>query len=167
MKRFSVYSRNRLAPQDRYRGEQLSSLKQRLAGNQLARRIGASSTAPRRVILSGAGAADREGVARRAAGVLGRPFIAMSRYIGETEKNLLRILRTSGSLEAFLFFDEADALFGKRTEVNDSHDRYANQETSYLLQRVESYAGVVILSTNLRSNIGTRWLRSAILHHLD
>ena len=167
MKGFSAYSRQRVAPVERYQGGLLSSLDQLLLGNRLARRIGGSSPAPRRVVLSGAGAADRRGVARRAAVALGRPWVAMSRYIGETEKNLLRMLRTNGSLAAFLFFDEADALFGKRSEVKDSHDRYANQEVSYLLQRLESYEGVVVLSTNLRSNISSRWLRTAILLHLD
>lgn len=72
----------------------------------------------------------------------------VSKYIGETEKNLDRLLRSAESVDAVLFFDEADPLFGKRTEVKDSHDRYANIEVSYLLQRLETYSGLAILATN-------------------
>ncbi len=75
----------------------------------------------------------------------------VSKYIGETEKNLQRIFDNVELSNAVLLFDEADALFGKRTEVKDSHDRYANLEISYLLQRVENYPGLVILATNARS----------------
>ena len=78
----------------------------------------------------------------------------VSKYIGETEKNLARIFDEADSGNAILFFDEADALFGKRTEVTDAHDRYANIEISYLLQRMEEYEGVVILATNLRAEHG-------------
>jgi SpoVK/Ycf46/Vps4 family AAA+-type ATPase len=77
----------------------------------------------------------------------------VSKYIGETEKNLERIFSEAASSNAILFFDEADALFGKRSEVRDSHDRYANIEISYLLQRMEAYDGVTILATNLRANL--------------
>jgi SpoVK/Ycf46/Vps4 family AAA+-type ATPase len=76
-----------------------------------------------------------------------------SKYIGETEKNLRRILDTASSANHILFFDEADALFGKRTGVKDAHDRYANQETSYLLQKIENFRGIVILSAQSRLNI--------------
>jgi SpoVK/Ycf46/Vps4 family AAA+-type ATPase len=72
----------------------------------------------------------------------------VSKYIGETEKNFDRLLRSAESVDAVLFFDEADPLFGKRTEVKDSHDRYANIEVSYLLQRLETYSGLAILATN-------------------
>ncbi len=72
----------------------------------------------------------------------------VSKYIGETEKNLRRIFDAAEESGAVLFFDEADALFGKRSEVRDSHDRYANLEVSYLLQRMDSYRGVAILTTN-------------------
>jgi SpoVK/Ycf46/Vps4 family AAA+-type ATPase len=75
----------------------------------------------------------------------------VSKYIGETEKNLRRVFESAELSDAVLLFDEADALFGKRTEVKDSHDRYANVEISYLLQRVEAYEGVVILATNTAS----------------
>src|SRR5216683_2943655 len=75
----------------------------------------------------------------------------VSKYIGETEKNLDRIFTAAESANAILFFDEADALFGKRSEVKDSHDRYANIEISYLLQRMEAYRGLAILTTNLKN----------------
>lgn len=83
----------------------------------------------------------------------------VSKYIGETEKNLERIFREAMSSNAILFFDEADALFGKRSEVRDSHDRYANIEVSYLLQRMEAYDGVTILATNLRANLDDAFTR--------
>jgi ATP-dependent 26S proteasome regulatory subunit len=83
----------------------------------------------------------------------------VSKYIGETEKNLERIFAEAESSNAILFFDEADALFGKRSEVRDSHDRYANIEISYLLQRMEVYDGVTILATNLRANLDEAFTR--------
>ncbi len=83
----------------------------------------------------------------------------VSKYIGETEKNLARIFAEAETSNAILFFDEADALFGKRSEIRDSHDRYANIEISYLLQRMEEYEGVVILSTNLRKNMDDAFVR--------
>jgi SpoVK/Ycf46/Vps4 family AAA+-type ATPase len=83
----------------------------------------------------------------------------VSKYIGETEKNLRRIFIEARSGNAILFFDEADALFGKRTEVSDAHDRYANIETSYLLQQMEQYDGVVLLATNLRQNLDEAFTR--------
>jgi len=83
----------------------------------------------------------------------------ISKYIGETEKNLERIFSEAENSNAILFFDEADALFGKRSEVRDSHDRYANIEISYLLQRMEAYNGVTILATNLRANLDDAFTR--------
>ncbi len=83
----------------------------------------------------------------------------VSKYIGETEKNLNRVFTEAQTSNAILFFDEADAIFGKRSEVKDSHDRYANIEISYLLQRMESYDGVVILATNLRANLDEAFTR--------
>src|SRR5204863_9938553 len=77
----------------------------------------------------------------------------INKYIGETEKNLRRVFDAAEGGGAILLFDEADALFGKRSEVKDSHDRYANIEVSYLLQRMEQYRGLAILTTNLRSAI--------------
>lgn len=85
--------------------------------------------------------------------------LIISKYIGETEKNLTRIFDRAENKKWILFFDEADALFGKRTQVKDSHDRYANQEVSYLLQRLEDFNGLVILATNLRSNIDDAFSR--------
>lgn len=83
----------------------------------------------------------------------------VSKYIGETEKNLAKLFDRASRKDWILFFDEADALFGKRTNVNDSHDRYANQEVSYLLQRIEYHDGLVILATNLKNNIDSAFLR--------
>ncbi len=82
-----------------------------------------------------------------------------SKYIGETEKNLRRVFDAAEQGGVILLFDEADALFGKRTEVRESHDRYANQEVSYLLQRVETFRGLAILTSNLRSNIDAAFMR--------
>jgi hypothetical protein len=89
----------------------------------------------------------------------------VSKYIGETEKNLRRLFDAAEDGGAILFFDEADALFGKRSEVKDSHDRYANIEINYLLQRMEAYRGLAILATNMKSALDpafTRRLRFAI-----
>jgi hypothetical protein len=83
----------------------------------------------------------------------------VSKYIGETEKNLARIFAEAETSNAILFFDEADALFGRRSEVRDSHDRYANIEISYLLQRMEEHQGIVILATNLRKNMDDAFVR--------
>jgi hypothetical protein len=83
----------------------------------------------------------------------------VSKYIGETEKNLRAVFDAADKGGAVLLFDEADALFGKRTEVRDSHDRYANIEVSYLLQRMESYRGLAVLTTNLRSAMDQAFLR--------
>jgi SpoVK/Ycf46/Vps4 family AAA+-type ATPase len=83
----------------------------------------------------------------------------VSKYIGETEKNLEKIFQEAESSNAILFFDEADSLFGKRSEVRDSHDRYANIEISYLLQRMEAYDGVTILATNLGANLDEAFTR--------
>lgn len=83
----------------------------------------------------------------------------VSKYIGETEKNLDLVFASANGKGWILFFDEADALFGKRTDVKDSHDRYANQEVSYLLQRMEDYNGLVILATNMKSNIDDAFTR--------
>jgi hypothetical protein len=83
----------------------------------------------------------------------------VSKYIGETEKNLERIFTEAASSNAIIFFDEADAIFGKRSEVKDAHDRYANIEVSYLLQRMEQYDGVTILATNLRANLDEAFTR--------
>jgi hypothetical protein len=83
----------------------------------------------------------------------------VSKYIGETEKNLERLFEAATDSSAVLFFDEADALFGKRTQVHDAHDRYANVETAYLLQRMETYDGIAVLATNLRQNLDDAFTR--------
>jgi SpoVK/Ycf46/Vps4 family AAA+-type ATPase len=83
----------------------------------------------------------------------------VSKYIGETEKNLDRIFSAAQNANAILFFDEADALFGKRSEVKDSHDRYANIEISYLLQKMEEYEGLAILATNMRQHLDEAFIR--------
>lgn len=83
----------------------------------------------------------------------------MSKWIGETEKNLAAVFDSAERAQAVLFFDEADALFGRRTEVSDSHDRYANLETAYLLQRLERFDGLAVLATNLRQNIDPAFSR--------
>jgi SpoVK/Ycf46/Vps4 family AAA+-type ATPase len=83
----------------------------------------------------------------------------VSKYIGETEKNLNRIFTEAEHSNAILFFDEADALFGKRSEVKDAHDRYSNIEIAYLLQKMEEYDGITILATNLRQNIDEAFTR--------
>lgn len=85
--------------------------------------------------------------------------MVISKYIGETEKNLSRLFDKASNKDWILFFDEADALFGKRTGVRDAHDKYANQEVSYLLQRIEMHAGLVILASNMKSNIDTSFTR--------
>jgi len=83
----------------------------------------------------------------------------VSKYIGETEKALAQVFREAQGTSAILFFDEADALFGKRSEVKDAHDRYANIEVAYLLQALENYDGLAILATNFRHNMDEAFVR--------
>jgi SpoVK/Ycf46/Vps4 family AAA+-type ATPase len=83
----------------------------------------------------------------------------VSKYIGETEKNLKKVFDAAEQSGAILLFDEADSVFGKRTEVKDSHDRYANIEVNYLLQRMEDYRGLAILATNRKSALDSAFLR--------
>lgn len=85
--------------------------------------------------------------------------MVVSKYIGETEKNLGKLFDKAENKDWILFFDEADAIFGKRTNVRDAHDKYANQEVSYLLQRIEAHPGLVILASNFKSNIDTAFSR--------
>ena len=104
-------------------------------------------------VLQGGSDKDRAYAAETIAASLGRPLYrvdlgqVVSKYIGETEKNLHRVFADAERSGAVLYLDEADALFGKRSEVKDSHDRYANNETNYMLQAIEQHAGVVIIST--------------------
>jgi len=99
------------------------------------------------------------------AGVLGLDLYSINlatvvdKYVGETEKNLERIFSEADGINGVLLFDEADAIFGKRSEVRDAHDRYANIETAYLLQRMESFDGLALLSTNLRANLDDAFAR--------
>lgn len=90
----------------------------------------------------------------------------VSKYIGETEKNLESVFNRAENLDCILFFDEADALFGKRTNISDAHDRYANQGVSYLLQRIEDFPGLVILASNYKSNLDEAFMRrfQAVVH---
>ena len=85
--------------------------------------------------------------------------LVVSKYIGETEKNLARVFDRAQQRDWILFFDEADALFGKRSETKDAHDRYANQEVAYLLQRIEGFDGIAILASNLRDNLDDAFTR--------
>ncbi|WP_406845335.1 ATP-binding protein [Flavobacterium soyae] len=85
--------------------------------------------------------------------------MVISKYIGETEKNLSSLFDKATDKDWILFFDEADAVFGKRTNVRDAHDKYANQEVSYLLQRIENHPGLVILASNFKTNIDTAFTR--------
>jgi ATPase family associated with various cellular activities (AAA) len=117
------------------------------------------------VMFSGASGVGKTMAAEVMAGELGLDLYKIdlscivSKYIGETEKNLARLFAEAEESNVILFFDEADALFGKRSEVQDAHDRHANVETSYLLQRMEEYEGVSILATNLRRNMDDAFLR--------
>ena len=83
----------------------------------------------------------------------------VSKYIGETEKNLASVFEKAENKNWILFFDEADALFGKRADVRDAHDRYANLEVAYLLKRMEEYNGMVILATRIKNNIDDAFIR--------
>jgi len=111
------------------------------------------------LLFSGASGTGKTLAAHWIATSLGRDVLrvdlsqVVSKYIGETEKNLTAAFERAQRSDAILLFDEADALFGKRSSVHDSHDRYANQETNYLLQRIEAYGGLVILATNRKENI--------------
>jgi SpoVK/Ycf46/Vps4 family AAA+-type ATPase len=88
----------------------------------------------------------------------------VSKYIGETERNLDRVFGAAASVQGLLFFDEADALFGRRSEVKDAHDRYANIEIGYLLQKLEEFDGIAILATNLHGNLDTAFIRRLQFH---
>ena len=117
------------------------------------------------VLLTGPSGTGKTLAAEGLAGTIGRDLMrvdlgqVVSRFIGETEKNLSRVFAMAAASNAVLFFDEADALFGKRSEVKDSHDRYANVEVGYLLQKIESHRGLVILASNARQNIDPAFLR--------
>jgi SpoVK/Ycf46/Vps4 family AAA+-type ATPase len=115
--------------------------------------------------MSGPSGTGKTTAAEIAAGELGLDLFVVdvsavvSKYIGETEKNLEQVFDAASAGNHLLLFDEADALFGKRTEVSDARDRYANIEVSYLLQRLETFDGLLVLTTNLRGNIDEAFLR--------
>jgi len=117
------------------------------------------------ILFSGSSGTGKTMAAEILAGELGLDLYkidlsaVVSKYIGETEKNLSRIFQEAQHSNAVLFFDEADALFGKRSEVKDAHDRYANIEIAYLLQKMDEYDGIVILATNLRNNMDEAFVR--------
>jgi len=117
------------------------------------------------VVFAGASGTGKTLAAEVLASELGRPLYRIdlsrvaSKYIGETEKNLQLLFDKAEADDAILLFDEADALFGKRSEVKDSHDRYANIEFGYLLKRMESHGGIVIVETNRRSAVDAALLR--------
>ena len=117
-----------------------------------------------RILFSGKDRSRRLAAAQALAHNLGKDLYqvdlnaVISEYIGETEKNLGRVFNAAKNSHAVLFFDEADALFGKRTDVKDSHDRYANIEINYLLRRSEKYAGLTILAAGNRTGIDKRLL---------
>jgi len=92
--------------------------------------------------------------------------VLVSKYIGETEKHLANLFNKAEKKDWILFFDEADSVFGKRTNVRDAHDKYANQGVSYLLQKIEAYPGMVILASNYKDNIDTAFMRrfQSIIH---
>lgn len=117
------------------------------------------------VLLTGPSGTDRTHAAEALAGAIGRDLMSVdlgrlvSRFVGETERNLDRLFATAEASGAVLFFDEADALFGKRSDVKDSHDRYANVEVSYLLQKIEGHRGLVILASSVRQKIDPAFIR--------
>lgn len=127
--------------------------------SQRARDTSGQRGNPTLVLFTGTGATDQMDAAEALAKDLQKDLYridlnkVVSKYIGETEKNLDRIFRAAESAGAILSFDEADALFGKRSEVKDSHDRYANIEINYLLRRLETYGGLAILATNSKDAI--------------
>jgi SpoVK/Ycf46/Vps4 family AAA+-type ATPase len=128
-------------------------------------RASSPDTRGQAVLFSGAPGPGRTQAAKVLANALQRDLYridlarVVSKYIGETEKNLRRAFAAAEKANAILFFDEADALFGKRTDVKDSHDKYANQEVSYLLQRIETFKGLAILATNRKQNLDPAFVR--------
>ncbi len=117
------------------------------------------------VLFSGPSGTGKTMAAEIIAGELGLDMykidlsMVVSKYIGETEKNLNRIFKDAEDTNAVLFFDEADALFGKRSEVKDAHDRYANIEINYLLQKMEEHEGIVVLASNMQKNMDEAFIR--------
>ena len=146
---------------------------QQIAGEMKMRQAGDKRGSSRPVpgrsgivaLFVGSSVAGKTMAAEALANDLGRPLYRVdlsavrSKYIGETEKNLAQLFDEAERSQAILFFDEADALFGKRSEVKDAHDRYANFDVAYLIKRLESFNGLAILSTNSKSTINEAFLR--------
>ena len=130
-----------------------------------AARARSPGTRGQAVLFSGAPGTGKTLAAEVLARDLGRDLwrvelsAVISKYIGETEKNLRRVFEAAEKAGAILLFDEADALFGKRSDVKDSHDRYVNLELGYLLQRIEAFKGLAILTTNRRQNLDEAFIR--------
>ena len=124
------------------------------------------------VLFSGPSGSGKTLAARVLATDLGAPLYrvdlaaVVNKYIGETEKNISKLLDAAAVADVVLFFDEADALFGRRTSVSDAHDRYANIEIDYLLQRLENHPGLVILATNARDDLDPDFTRR-VRHEID
>lgn len=120
----------------------------------LSLRRGAMASGPAALVFTGMPKAHLEAQARQVATRLGRPLIrldlarVLGKYIGETEKNLDQLLRSAEASGAVLLLDEADALFGNRTDAKDSNDKYANLETNYLLSKLEQFRGVIVITSN-------------------
>jgi len=142
---------------------QQSTLKEIILARREKRRL--KQTAGIGVLFVGAQEKQQTAAAQMLARELGRDLYRVdlskivSKYIGETEKNLRQVFAAAQVSDSILFFDEADALFGKRSEVKDSHDRYANIEINYLLQQIEKYDGIVILSNKRKEAIDPAFLR--------
>lgn len=131
----------------------------------LVREAASIAAEPLAAVIVGGDAARRSAVAQQIADGLSLHLsavdlsAAVSRYIGETEKNLRKLFKAAEASGAILYLDEADFVFGKRTEVRDSHDRYANIEVSYLSHLIEQHKGLVILGTNKKGNIDPAFVR--------
>jgi SpoVK/Ycf46/Vps4 family AAA+-type ATPase len=129
-----------------------------------------SSTSTNRVLVLAGAQQSAALAAAEVAAQMGKPLVRLdlgavvSKYIGETEKNLELVFRDAQAAGAVLYFDEADALFGTRSDVKDSHDRYANLDTAYLLQKIEDYEGLLILASNRAGDSARdRWLERKVI----
>ncbi len=153
-----MFKVSRIAPRTRLEDLRFSSDRLETLRAVAAQRTGA-------VLLTGPSGSGKTQAAEGLASTIGSDLLrvdigrVVSRFVGETEKNLDRLFATAAASGAVLFFDEADALFGKRSDVEDSHDRFANVEVSYLLQKLESYKGLVILACTMRQNIDPAFLQ--------
>ena len=151
--------------QSRLPAEVLKSIKLLARRIRLGRESGKLSARGDTVLLSGASGSLSKMAAEALASELGQSTYqvnmstVVSKYIGETSKNLERVLSRAARMDVVLFFDEADALFGKRSEIKDAHDRFAKIDTGVLLQAIESYPGLVLLASSKKGNIDPAFLR--------